>query len=360
MTNNKTAFVTFFPIIPNNMGSSEVVNSRFFYWPNNKKLFQISHLKNINNKDIETISIKKETPIRKIFKLPNLVYRIRKYLQDAQNKTLIIEGASWIFYSFVIIISFKIILSDCKIIYISHSIESEIRKKYSNKFIYYLTLLLEYLVFKISDLTTSVSSRERKKIKRLYNANSTLFPNGIHINFKRKRNNIKQDYIIFSGSYSYKPNKDAIDFLNKEIMPELTKFNPKIKLVLTGGGYKKKFPWLINKNVVPKNELYNLIHYSKSMCVPLKFGSGTRIKIIEALSLGSVVISSKKGIEGLNLIDKDPPFIYRNKKDLIRLIKLVLSNNKIRKKSNKDKNFYFRKYSMKNMTERFIFKYINK
>ena len=52
MTNNKTAFVTFFPIIPNNMGSSEVVNSRFFYWPNNKKLFQISHLKNINNKDI--------------------------------------------------------------------------------------------------------------------------------------------------------------------------------------------------------------------------------------------------------------------------------------------------------------------
>ena len=130
--------------------------------------------------------------------------------------------------------------------------------------------------------------------------------------------------------------------------------------MLTGVGYKKKFPWLINKNVVPKNELYNLIYYSKSMCVPLKFGSGTRIKIIEALSLGSVVISSKKGIEGLNLIKKDPPFIYRNKKDLIRLIKLVLSNNKIRKKSNEDKSFYFSKYSMKNMTERFICKYINK
>ena len=29
-------------------------------------------------------------------------------------------------------------------------------------------------------------------------------------------------------------------------------------------------------------------------CVPLKFGSGTRIKIMEALSLGAIVISSKK------------------------------------------------------------------
>ena len=360
MTNIKTAFVTFFPIIPNNMGSSEVVNSRFFHWPHNKKLFQISHLKNIKNKNIETISIKKETPIKKIFKLPNLVSKISKYLYDAKNKTLIIEGASWIFYSFIIIISFRIIFSDCKIIYISHSIESEIRKKYSNKFIYYLTLLLEYFVFKISDLTTSVSIKEKKKIKDLYNADTILFPNGININFKKKKNNIKQNYIIFSGSYSYKPNKDAIDFLNKEIMPELIKFNPKLKLVLTGGGYKKKFPWLINKNVVPKNELYNLIYYSKSMCVPLKFGSGTRVKIIEALSLGSVVISSKKGIEGLNLINKNPPFIYQNKKDLIKLIKLILSNNKIRKKSNGDKRFYYSKYSMKNMVEKFFFDNMNK
>ena len=241
MTNIKTAFVTFFPIIPNNMGSSEVVNSRFFHWPHNKKLFQISHLKNIKNKNIETISIKKETPIKKIFKLPNLISKISKYLYDAQNKTIIIEGASWIFYSFIIIISFKIIFSDCKIIYISHSIESEIRKKYSNKFIYYLTFLLEYLVFKISDLTTSVSLKEKKKLKIYIMQIPLCSLMELTLILKRKKNSIKQNYIIFSGSYSYKPNKDAIDFLNEEIMPELTKFNPKFKLVLTGGGYKKIF-----------------------------------------------------------------------------------------------------------------------
>ena len=57
MIKSRTAFATFFPIIPDNMGSSAVINSRFKSWPNKKKLFQISHVKKINNKDIKTIFI---------------------------------------------------------------------------------------------------------------------------------------------------------------------------------------------------------------------------------------------------------------------------------------------------------------
>ena len=44
---------------------------------------------------------------------------------------------------------------------------------------------------------------------------------------------IKRKFIIYSGSYSYKPNKDAIDFLNEKLMPELIRLYPKIKLVIT-------------------------------------------------------------------------------------------------------------------------------
>ena len=45
MKKTKTAFITFFPTIPDNMGSSTVVNSRFKSWPSKKKLFQLSHIK---------------------------------------------------------------------------------------------------------------------------------------------------------------------------------------------------------------------------------------------------------------------------------------------------------------------------
>ena len=62
-------------------------------------------------------------------------------------------------------------LINCKIIYISHNIESEIKKEYSNRLIYFLTKFLENLVYKISDYSTAVSIKEKEKIFKLYKKN---------------------------------------------------------------------------------------------------------------------------------------------------------------------------------------------
>jgi len=355
MKKNKTAFVTFFPIKPDTMGSSAVVNSRFICWPNYKKIFHLSHLSKINNNKIETIYIKKETPINKILKLPEVIFKIQRYLKNTKKKTIVIEGASWIFYSFVVLSYFKIFNSKVKVIYISHSVEAEIRKKYSNFIIYFLTRYLEGLVFKYSDIATSVSLREKRMIKSLYNINTILLPNGISLKKFKLKNKLKMNYIIYTGSYSYKPNKDAINYLNNIIMPELIKKIPNLKLVLTGGGFNKKFPWIINKGVVSKDLLNNLIFFSKCLCVPLKFGSGTRIKIIEALCLGAVVISTRKGIEGIKLKSTNPPFIEENKSKFIKkILQVIKENKKIKRKSINLKKYYVKKYSMKNILNEFI------
>ena len=148
------------------------------------------------------------------------------------------------------LVGYFIVLSFCfhlsffcqkkKIIYISHSIESEIRKK--NIQIYLFTTLLYFLknlFFKFSDISTSVSKKEQK-IKSYYNKKTILLPNGIEIKNLKKIKKISTDYLIYTGSYLYKSNKDAIDFLNDQIMPKLILKYPKLKLVITGGGYKEK------------------------------------------------------------------------------------------------------------------------
>ena len=83
MNKSRSAFVTFFPIKPDAMGSSAVVNSRFNNWPYKKKIFQISHVHNINNQNIETAYIKKESPFNKIKKLPEIIYKINRYLKKS-------------------------------------------------------------------------------------------------------------------------------------------------------------------------------------------------------------------------------------------------------------------------------------
>ena len=354
----KTAFITFFPVVPDNMGSSAVVNSRFKSWPYEKKIFQLSHVNKLNNKNLKTIFIKKANPLNKIIYLPKLINEVFKYLRGIKKKILIIEGASWIFYSFVVLISFKILLPESKIIYISHSIESEIRKKYSNLIIFFLTKFLEKLVFKYSDISTSVSKIEKIKIKKLYNQKTILYPNGININYKIKKIKPLNDYIIYSGSCFYKPNRVAVEYLNNKIMPNLLINFPNLKLILTGGGFSKKFPWLINKGIVSKKDLYDLIFFSKCMCVPLKFGSGTRIKIIEALSIGAIVLSTSKGIEGIELNKKNPPFVFNNSKKLLKSITYVLKNKKkIKKITVKNRSYYRKKYSMESITKNFVKKH---
>ena len=351
----KTAFITFFPIIPDNMGSSTVINSRFKNWPNKKKLFQISHIKNVNNSNLKTIPIKRETPLNRIINLPKLIFEVFNFLKNSKNNLIVIEGASWIFYSFIVLFSFKLLLPNSKILYLSHSVESEIRKKYSNVLIFKLTKFLEKLVFKYANISTTVSKIEQKKIMKLYNSKTILYPNALTLDNKVKKQTLFMDYIIYSGSYLYRPNKNAIDTLNNKIMPKLLEKFPNLKLVLTGGGFNKKLPWVINKGIVKKKDLYNLIYYSKCMCVPLKFGSGTRIKIIEAMAVGAIVVSTIKGIEGIDLKSKNPPFVTDNIKEFNNTITTVIARNKtIKKKSDAQKNYYFEKYSMKKNTENFI------
>jgi len=285
-----------------------------------------------------------------------MIFKVNRYLKKSKKKIIIIEGASWIFYSFSILFFFKIFFPKKKIIYISHSIESEIRKKFSNIYIYHLTKILENLVFKYADISTSVSIKEQKKIRLYYNIKTTLLPNGITIESFRKKKIINFDYLIYTGSYYYKPNKDAIDYLNNKIMPRLIIKYPNLKLVLTGGGFKKeKFPWVINRGIISKTKLYNLLYFSKALCVPLNFGSGTRIKILEALCLGTIVISSKKGIEGIELKSINPPFIIKNKSKYISKIFEILKNNrKIKNYSIRNKKYYLERYSMIRIVEKFI------
>ncbi len=347
----KTAFLCFFPVFPTNMGSAEVIRSLFICWPGNKKLFQITHLKNVkgNNKH-ESINIFHEKPLFKIIALPILIFRCLKYLKYSKNKLVVIEGPSWIGYSFICLVILKIFSPNTKVIYHSHSVEYEVRKMISSSFIIYLTKVLERFVFRKSDLATSVSSVEIRKIRKLYGVRCLNLKNGISrkiLKFKKKKY-FKFKYIIYSGSYKYFPNKLAIDFLIKKIMPKLQKKYPNLKLVLTGGGYTKKYNFLVNVGIVSKQKLLKLILNSKMMVIPLEKGTGTRIKIIEALSIGAKVLTTKKGAEGI-WVKKNKSIIVSKKEDFY---KYLIKNLDRKYKSTISKPF-LKKYTMEEIVKDF-------
>ncbi len=356
----KIIVASFFSVYPVTYGSSVVISSFFNNLPfRNKTLYQISDQKRkIHNKKIKSIYSFNNHKIFKFLSVLILIKNILLEIKSSKYKNILfIEGASWIGYSFLLILLLKIFSLKVKIIYRGHSIEYDIRKKNSNLVISSLSFIFEKFVYKNSLISTSVSKLEKQKVKKLYNIKTRIFPNIINFYEKKKGlSEFNKKYIFYSGSYEYKPNKKAIDRLCNDIMPKLIKKNPNIILVLTGS---KKIPhkanWLKNLGLVSKNRYIDILCNSLCLVVPTKEGYGTRVKIIEALCYGTVVVSSKIGIEGINYNKSNPPpFECFDDNSFVNIICKLNKNKIYKRKAIKNKFLYIKDYSARLKTRSFI------
>lgn len=110
--------------------------------------------------------------------------------------------------------------------------------------------------------------------------------------------------LLFIGALDYLPNQDAALYLCAQILPLIRKTIPGVKVLLVGRKPSQEILNLSSEVVevwgdVPDVEPY----YTRASVavVPLRAGSGSRLKILEAMALGRPVISTGKGAEGLDL-----------------------------------------------------------
>jgi glycosyltransferase involved in cell wall biosynthesis len=108
------------------------------------------------------------------------------------------------------------------------------------------------------------------------------------------------------GSMDWMPNQEGIKWFMDNCMPILAQEFPENKILLAGRNMPK---WVDNykfHNLEIIGEINNAIDFINScdiMFVPLFSGSGIRIKIVEGMSLGKVIISTTIGAEGIDCSD---------------------------------------------------------
>ncbi|MDC3349324.1 glycosyltransferase [Candidatus Pelagibacter sp.] len=357
----KTAIIGFYPIYPAKSGSAVVSYSFFKCYPGKKKLFQILDYKiRINKKNISSEVILFKHPFFKLLILPFLIIKIFNYLRNSSKPILIIEGASWIGFSYIVFLIIKLLLPRVIRVYRGQSIEYEIRKKNSGFLIANLTKYIENIIVNSIEVFTAVSRLEKKKILKYYNKKVNIFPNAVLLDKikKKTKKRFPTKFVLYAGSYEYPPNKEAIDILIKKIMPRVIKNDNRIKLILTGGPkvyQNKKF--VINLGVVHKQTLIDL--YKSCICLPVPIfeAYGSRIKIIEALMLGGVVLSTTKGIEGLDYEKRSiTPIVTDYISEFSKIILKISKNKSFKQNAKKNKKIYLKKYGMQNQTEIFYSK----
>jgi glycosyltransferase involved in cell wall biosynthesis len=156
---------------------------------------------------------------------------------------------------------------------------------------------------------TVVSAQECKRVLQVAPGYQpiSIVPNGVDVAYLATTDfgPPEPDTLIYSGALTYHPNFDAVDFFLREVFPLIQAERPQVKLFITGkldGVPIERLP--VNKNVIFTGYLDDIrprVAQSWINIVPLREGGGTRLKILEALALGTPVVATAKGVEGLDL-----------------------------------------------------------
>jgi glycosyltransferase involved in cell wall biosynthesis len=138
--------------------------------------------------------------------------------------------------------------------------------------------------------------------------------------------------VAFLGAMDYPPNRDAVEFLLKAIMPRVRKAMPDCRLRIVGGGaqrWQRAFSqeWVDWPGHVPSLE--TALHDVSVAVAPMRAGAGTNVKVLSLLSLGLPTVATNHAVEGLELVSGEHLLIGDDAAGIANGIVALLSDRKL-------------------------------
>jgi glycosyltransferase involved in cell wall biosynthesis len=141
--------------------------------------------------------------------------------------------------------------------------------------------------------------------RRIEHPNILVYPNALPVlEIPRVA---EENCIVFSGNLEYHPNVEAVRWFVSAIWPGLRERNEGLTWNLVGSNAEAVAGMIGNdpriRVVGPVEDAVAAIAAARVVVVPLRFGSGTRFKILEAWAAERAVVSTTIGAEGLGARD---------------------------------------------------------
>ncbi len=122
----------------------------------------------------------------------------------------------------------------------------------------------------------------------------------------RKREDGDKIELLFVGRLDWLPNKDGLKWFLENVWEDAFKANPKLHLRIIGSGdgsWLRPFARMSGVEFLGKvAELDTYYHGCDAVIVPVFYGSGTRVKVIEAASYAKACIGTELGVSGLGFV----------------------------------------------------------
>jgi len=160
-----------------------------------------------------------------------------------------------------------------------------------------------------ADLVLTMSETDRRTLGAYTAIDHVVpIPNGVDCaRFAFAAEGREPDTILFVGFFRHEPNVEAVRFFCREVLPLVRRARPGVLFRIVGA-----YPPEVVRRLgeAPGVEITGRVddigaYYRRSalFVAPVLQGSGTRLKILEAMASGCPVVSTTIGAEGIDLVD---------------------------------------------------------
>jgi len=179
---------------------------------------------------------------------------------------------------------------------------------------------METSYIRLSDHVVTVSDVDRQMFaQQIPSERITTIPTGVdtQVFCARGRSQVPHS-LVFAGSMDWMPNEDGILFFLQQVFPSIQMAVPEVTLKIVGRHPSLRLQETARRysNVALTgcvDDVRPHLDEAEVFIVPLRVGSGTRLKIFEAMAMEKAIVSTSLGAEGLpvthgeNILIEDEP-----------------------------------------------------
>lgn len=231
-----------------------------------------------------------------------------------------------------------------------HNMESDLLKKRSMieknvfKKIYYRNEVKKLRQYHINnchkfDINFTVSDLDKELLlEEVPDIRIEVVPNGVDTEYFYQSGAdgvVEKSLTIISGMNWY-PNRDAVLYMIKEIWPLLKREISDLSLTVVGAQPPEMLLEFAKKDNRVKvtgfvDDVRPYLENAEIYLCPMRDGGGTRLKILDALSMGKAIVSTTKGCEGIDVTPGKNVLIADTPSQFVIQIKKLLENKELRK-----------------------------
>jgi len=181
------------------------------------------------------------------------------------------------------------------------------------------------------------SENDRQLLKALApGTHMAVAPNVIDTDAYTPRRGEDSRTVLYVGAMDWYPNRDAVDLFVSKMMPLLRRQGLGVRFVVAGRApseaFRKKFhncPDVEFTGTVP--DMAAEIAKAAVCVVPLRIGSGTRLKILEAAAMGKAIVSTRVGAVGLEFENMKEILLADDPQSFAHAVATLLASGSLRR-----------------------------